>query len=225
MESFGERSPQHAIALISIIVAGAAAALTGVADTRAALAAATVVEVVLIYTLWVLAVAERDRVLDLIVEGRENLTVRSVARERRRLLDPRHRARLSHSLAALRHEAERPVLRPPSTRPLCRRRVIAAASRDLLETARALRCEHAGAAGVAMAERLLSRHDSPLYGENAERLCVELRRCRFLLADGPATVDCISQSSPRRARNAVPGRDPRPGSEYVSASPERRARP
>ena len=182
---------EQAIALMSIIAAGAAAALTGVADTRAALAAATVVEIVLVCSLWMLAVAKRDRILDLIVEGRENLTLPSVARERKRLLDPRHRARLSRSLETLRHEAERPVLHPPSHRPLYRRRVIAAASRELLETARALRCEHAGAAGVAMAERLLSRPDSPLYGESGAQLSVELRQCRFLLAHGPATADRV----------------------------------
>jgi hypothetical protein len=115
---------------------------------------------------------------------------RPIARERERLLDPHHRARLSHSLDALRHEAEHPVLRPPSTRPLYRRRVIAAAAPDLLETARSLRCEHAGTAGIAMAERLLSRHDSPLYDENDQRLRVELRRCQFLLANGSASTDC-----------------------------------
>ena len=38
-----------------------------------------------------------------------------------------------------------------------------------------------GYAAVAMAERLLSRHDSPLYEEDAERLRVQLRRVRFLL--------------------------------------------
>ena len=159
---------EQAMALMGIIAAGAAAALTGVADTRAALAAATVVEIVLVCALGVLAVAKRDRILDLIIEGRESLALPPIAHERERLLDPHHRAQLAHSLEALRDEAEHPVLRPPSGRPLYRRRVIAAVARDLLETARSLRCEHAGSAGVAITERLLSRHDSPLYGENAE---------------------------------------------------------
>lgn len=181
---------EQAMVLMSIIAASAAAALIGVADARAALAAAIVVEVALACAVAVLAAAKRDRVLDLIIEGRQDLPLAPVARGRQRLLDPRHRARLSRSLEALRHEAEHPVLRRPSDRPLYRRRVIAAVAPDLLETARSLRCEHVGSAGIAMAERLLSREDSPLYGENAERLRVQLRRCQFLLAHGPANTDC-----------------------------------
>jgi len=181
---------KQANAVMSIILGSAAAALTGVADTRAALAAATVVEVALACALTALAGSRRDRVLDLMIEGQEELALAAVARERQRLRDPHYRARLSHGLESLLHEAEHPVLRPPSTRPLYRRRVIAAAARELLETARSLRCEHAGTAGIAMTERLLSRHYSPLYGENAELLRVELRRCQFLLAHDSGTTDC-----------------------------------
>jgi hypothetical protein len=176
----------QALVLMSIIAASATAALAGVTDARAALAAAMAVEAALVCALVALAGAKRDHLLDLIIEGREHLPLPPVARERERLLDPRHRARLSHSLEALRHEAEHPGLHRPSDRPLYRRRVIAAVAPDLVETARSLRCEDAGSAGIAMAERLLSRHDSPLYDENGERLRVELRRCRFLLANGPA---------------------------------------
>ena len=182
---------EQAIALMSIIAAGAAAALTGVADTRAALAAATVVEVVLVCSLWMLAVAKRDRILDLIVEGRENLTA-PFGRARTKAAP---RSALPSAVVALARDAAprggAPGAAPTLHRPLYRRRVIAAASRELLETARALRCEHPGAAGVAMAERLLSRPDSPLYGESGDQLSVELRRCRFLLAHGPATVDRV----------------------------------
>jgi hypothetical protein len=205
---------EQAIALMTIVAAGVAGALTGVADTRAALAAATQVEVVVVCALVVLVGAKRDHVLDLIIEGRGDLELPAVAHERKRLLDPRYRAQLSRSLEALRDEAEHPMLHSPSTYPLHRRRVIAAAAHELVETAGSLRCDHAGVAGVAMAERLLGQGDSPLYGENAERLGVELRRCRFLLAGG-ASPTAMS----------VPGRDPRPGTESVSASPGRPARP
>jgi hypothetical protein len=177
---------KQAMVLMSIIAASATAALAGVADARAALAAAMAVEVALACALAALAAAKRDHLLDIIVEGREHLPLPPVARERERLLDSRHRAQLSHSLEALRDEAEHPGLHRPSDRPLYRRRVIAAVAPDLAETARSLLCEDAGSAGIAMTERLLSRHDSPLYEENAERLRVQLRRCQFLLANGPA---------------------------------------
>jgi hypothetical protein len=35
--------------------------------------------------------------------------------------------------------------------------------------------------GVALSERLLSGHDSPLYADHAHRLREQLRRIRFLL--------------------------------------------
>ena len=177
---------KQAMVLMGIIAAAATAALAGVADARAALAAAVAVQVALVCALAALAAAKRDHLLDLIIEGREHLPLPPVTRERERLLDSRYRAQLSHSLEALRREAEHPVLHRPSDRPLYRRRVIAAVAPDLVETARSLRSENAGSAGVAMAERLLSRHDSPLYDESAERLRVQLRRCQFLLAD----TDC-----------------------------------
>ena len=46
-----------------------------------------------------------------------------------------------------------------------------------------------------MTERLLSRHDSPLYEEDAERLRVQLRRCQFLLTNGPANTGCRDASA------------------------------
>jgi GTP:adenosylcobinamide-phosphate guanylyltransferase len=173
---------RQATVVTAIIAASATAALAGVADARAALVAAVAVEVALVCVLAALAAAKRDHLLDLIIEGREHLPLPQVARERERLLDSRYRTQLSQSLEALHHEAEHPILHRPSDLPLYRRGVIAAVAPDLVETARSLRNEHAGSAGVALAERLLNGHDSPLYDENAERLRVQLRRCRFLLA-------------------------------------------
>ena len=186
---------KQAMVLLAIIAASATATLAGVAEARATLAAALAVEAALACALAALSAAKRDHLLDLIIEGREHLPLAPVARERERLLDSRHRVRLSHSLEALCREAEHPVLRRPSDRPLYRRRVIAAVAPDLVETARSLRCEDPGSAGIAMTERLLSRHDSPLYDENAERLRVQLRRCQFLLANGPANTGCRDASA------------------------------
>jgi hypothetical protein len=182
MDDIRARAKQ-AMVLMSIIAASATAALAGVADARASLAAAIAVEIALGCALAGLAAAKRDHLLDLIIEGREHLPLAPVARERERLLDSRHRAQLSDSLEALRHDVEHPVLHRPSNCPLYRPQVIAAVASELAETARSLRCSDAGSAGIAMAERLLSRHDSPLYDDNAERLRVQLRRCRFLLTN------------------------------------------
>lgn len=177
---------KQAMVVTGIIAATATATLAGVADARAAVLAAVAVEVALVCALAALAAAKRDHLVDLIIEGREHLPLPQLARERERLLDSRYRTQLSHSLEALRYEAEHPILHRPSDRPLYRRRVIAAVAPDLVETARSLRSENAGSAGIALAERLLSGHDSPLYDEDAERLRVQLQRCRFLLAN----TDC-----------------------------------
>ena len=68
-----------------------------------------------------------------------------------------------------------------SSLPLYSRRVVAAVAPELEETAQALRRSDASVRGVALSERLLSGHDSPLYGDDADRLREELRRVRFLL--------------------------------------------
>ena len=127
------------------------------------------------------ASAKRDLVLDLIVDGREDLPLRSVACERRRLLDRRHRVRLVRALDAHREEAATPLVRRSSRLALYSRRVIAIVAPELDETAQALRRTDASVRGVALSERLLSGHDSPLYANDADRLREDLRRIRFLL--------------------------------------------
>ena len=168
--------------VLGLFAASAAAALAGVSAARPVLAAAALVQVALACSLALLSAGRRDRALDLIIEGGPDLALAPVARERARLVDPRRRAELSHSLDGLRREAAQRRLRGVSDRPLYVGRVIAAVAADIAETAHRLRSADAALAGVAMAERLLTRHDSPLYGESAEVLRVELRRCRFLLA-------------------------------------------
>ena len=172
---------EQSIVVVTLLAASLAALLAGVSQARAAVAAAVVVQIALTWRLVLRASAKRDHVLDLIVDGRGDLAVRSVARERRRLLDSRHRIRLARSLDAVRDEATTPLVRRPSGLPLYRRRVVAIVAPELEDTARTLRREDAGLRGIALSERLLSGHDSPLYADDADRLREELRRIRFLL--------------------------------------------
>jgi hypothetical protein len=186
MDRMRTRSAQAGMVMV-VIAASGAAALGGVLAARPVVVAAVVVEVAIACSLGMLGAERRDRVLDLIIDGRERLPLAIVARERQRLVDPRHRAQLSQSFEALGREAQHPRLRRPSDRPLFRRQVVAAVAQDLTETARGLRSNGAALSGVAMAERLLTRPDSPLYGDSAQLLRADLRRCRFLLTSGVDT--------------------------------------
>ena len=177
MRVMGEQS----IVVAMMLAASLSALLAGVSEARAAVAAALAVQVAVAWRLVLRASAKRDLVLDLIVDGREDLPLRSVACERRRLLDGRHRVRLARALDALREEAATPLVRRSSRLALYSRRVIAIVAPELDETAQALRRRDASVRGVALSERLLSGHDSPLYANDADRLREELRRVRFLL--------------------------------------------
>jgi hypothetical protein len=176
------------LVVLAITAASLAAAVTGVSEAIAVAAAAVVTQVGLAGTLAILATTKRERLLDLIVEGRSGLPLAALERERDRLLDIGHRDALARSLDTLRHEAERPILRPPSTQPLYTRRVVAAVAPDLARTSRLLRAADAGVSGVAMSEQLLGRSRSPLFGTDAERLRQELRAINFRLL----ATNCMS---------------------------------
>ena len=171
---------EQSVVVATMVAASLSAVLAGVSEARAAVVAALVAQIAVTWRLVLRASARRDIVLDLIVDGREALPLRSVARERRRLLDRRHRVLLARALDALREEAAIPLVRRSSL-PLYSRRVVAAVAPELEETAQALRRTDASVRGIALSERLLSGHDSPLYGDDADRLREELRRVRFLL--------------------------------------------
>ena len=192
---------EQSIVVTTMLAAGLSAVLAGVSEAGAVVVAALLVQVAVTWRLVLTASARRDIVLDLIVDGREALPLRSVARERRRLLDRRHRVLLARALDALREEAAIPLMRRSSL-PLYSRRVVAAVAPELEETAQALRRSDARVRGVALSERLLSGHDSPLYGDDADRLREELRRVRFLL---DATVT-ERRSCPRGSATIRSGR-------------------
>jgi hypothetical protein len=169
------------LVVLAITVASVTAVVTGVSEATAVAAAAVVTQVGLAGTLAILATTKRERLLDLIVEGRSGLPLAALERARDRLLDTGHRDALARSLDTLRHEAECPILRPPSTQPLYTRRVVAAVAPDLARTSQLLRAPDAGVSGVAMSEQLLGRSRSPLFGTDAERLRQELRAINFRL--------------------------------------------
>jgi hypothetical protein len=172
---------EQSIVVTAMLAAGLSAVLAGVSEAGAVVVAALLVQVAVTWRLVLRASARRDLVLDLIAEGRGHLPLRSVARECRRLQAPAQRVRFARALDAVREETTTtPVLRSPRL-PLHCRRVVAAVAPELEATAQALRRDDASVRGVALSERLLSGHDSPLYGNDADRLREQLRRIRFLL--------------------------------------------
>jgi hypothetical protein len=118
-----------------------------------------------------------------------------VQRERRRLLAPAYRAGLARSLDELRHEAEHPVPRPRWASPLYTPPVLQTVAPQLAETSRLLRRNEVSPAGVAMIDRLLGAHDSPLYGPDARRVSEELHHIHFALC---------GRDEPRRAATSMP---------------------
>jgi hypothetical protein len=131
-------------------------------------------------------------VLDLIVEGRGDLPLHDVARERRCLLDRGHQHQLAGWLDGIRREAEEPV-RIGRTRPIFSVRVILAVAPDLATVAAQLRSADSSLRGVAAAERLLSDGTSSLYGQDENLLSEELHRIRYLLrAEGKALRPTVS---------------------------------
>jgi hypothetical protein len=125
---------------------------------------------------------KRDRVLDLIVEGREGVPVRAVQRQRRRLLAPRTRRTLAGSLHAVILDASKDgrtsrfVARVPVDV-----LVVAAVAPELREVIVLLGADQIAARGVAAIERLLTDGGSALYRHEAEPLRDELHRIRYLL--------------------------------------------
>ena len=159
----------------------AGARLEGVHGALAFLVASTVVLAGLGCDLVLLAQRRRICARELIIEGRADLPLAAVRRERQRLLDPAHRDALAEQLGAIRREARRPVARPPAARPMFSLRVVAAVDPELNAVARRLRTEPTGIRGAAMAERLLTDGCSPLYGSSPQALREELRRISFML--------------------------------------------
>jgi hypothetical protein len=124
----------------------------------------------------------RDRALDLIVEGRENIPMSVVQRQCRRLARPKTQRTLGRALDAMvKDTLYRPWPLPLSSRPLLHRPLIARLHKEIRVVAELLSSGGASIRGVAFCERLVTDGASPLYGEDPLSLHAELSRARALL--------------------------------------------
>jgi hypothetical protein len=169
------RLEQSAVVL-AVMVASGIGLTAGVSEALALVVGAAVLQTALTCSLALLTSDARAHARDLIIEGRGDVQLITVQRERQRFLDPAYRRRLAQSLDALRREADRRIRRTASGRSLFSPRVLADVGAELGRTSRLLRGEAVGLPGVAMADRLLGAHDSPLYGRDADRLREELHQ-------------------------------------------------
>jgi hypothetical protein len=167
-----------------------AAVLTGsmiaLSEGRAWAPAVAISAAIVLFGLIVVAVGfeqrKSDRAVDPILEGHENVLIAAVQRQHRRLLSQRTRTGLAGSFEDMTKLASnRPRLQMRGARPLFSTRVIAAVVADLRAVIQLLGADDAPTRGVAAAERLITRADSPLYGQQAEPLRQELHRLRQLL--------------------------------------------
>jgi hypothetical protein len=142
----------------------------------AALAALAVLLVQAAALVW----ARNECALELIAEGRGDVSLLPVARVKERLLRPGYGARLARSFDEIRQEVERPVMEFHPIRPVYSVRVIRAVGLDLAEVARLLRTTTDPRA-LARAELLITDGRSPLHGYDAEILRQELGCIRFFL--------------------------------------------
>ena len=115
----------------------------------------------------------------LIIEGREQLPLRSVSRELRGIRDSRHRSALALSIDRLANEASRPRGGRPYL--IYRPTVVRAVAAQLHEIAVLMRPNDAPVRGVAHIEWLITAGESPLYGTDVGPLREELARARYFL--------------------------------------------
>jgi hypothetical protein len=163
------------------LLAGAVAWLDGAHVGLGVTVAAAVVEAVLVLRLAILRWLARERACDLIIQGRADLPLDAVRRQRCRLVDRTHCDDLADWLDRTLTVAERSLATPHQPAPFISSRVIVAVRTELAEISARLREEAPGVRGVALVERLLSEGGSPLHGASVSALRQELRRIRFML--------------------------------------------
>jgi hypothetical protein len=123
----------------------------------------------------------RRRALELIIAGDEDLPLDELEPVRRRLRDPRDRARLASSLERCLRSAERWHEIAPNMRPVGNMRLLLPYEADVRDIARLLRVDTvARVRGVALCESLLTDGvRSPLFRDDGDALRRELGRIRF----------------------------------------------
>jgi hypothetical protein len=125
----------------------------------------------------------RERALELIIAGREDLPLVELEPLRRRLHDPRRRALLASSLGRCVRSAERWDQIAPQFRPVANVRLLLPLQDDVIVIQRLLCADEVPRVrGVALCERLLTDGTtSPLYRNDPDALRRELGRIRFNL--------------------------------------------
>ena len=125
-----------------------------------------------------------DCVIELILDGHEDIVLPIVERERDRLLSVTTRAQLADTMAQVAREATSiPRRTVRLTPPLFAPRIVAPGADALLEISALLQAGPTAARGIARTERLLGLATSPLYGDDIGALHDELNAIRALLAD------------------------------------------
>jgi hypothetical protein len=173
--------------VVSVLLsASVVALLEGDRSALPLVIAAATVHVGLVVDAAFVALRKRELAVDLIMEGRGQLPIPAIERERRRLLEPRRRHELAAWLDATRIEAQQPIRRPRCAAPIFDVRVVRAVSSELATIAATLRAGDVGVRGVAMTERLLRDGGSWLYRDDVNALRDHLHRIQYLFAIGDA---------------------------------------
>ena len=172
---------QLIVTVVLGLVAAGLSPLLGPAAVRLAIGAAAV-SGILLFAALIARVRLRERAVELIASGREELPVPVVANERSRLRDRQYRRRLARTLDV--------ITLQPDTRewwsPIyADRESVRAAQSELREIATLLReLPSVRARGVALVTRLIKEGaTSPLYQGPAPRLREELGRIRHVLIE------------------------------------------
>lgn len=168
------------------LAAGALGIAAGAYWAPVVLAAAAVVELALVSALVLLSSLARALAREAIIDGDGELPLRLLARERRRLANPRSQAGLAGALESLVRAAATWPRIHPAARPVFDVRQIRAAAPELEALAQLLRARPASPRAAALLERLLTSGNSPLYGRQPDDLHRELEHILEELGHGRA---------------------------------------
>jgi len=162
---------------------GVAGAVMHDADAPAVLAAAGVVQLVLLAGVLLARQLVRERVQTLIADGAEDVPLRVIADERQRLLTRKERESLARSLERALHSAQHWQEILPASRPPHGVRCLRFTAREVREVASLLRAGPSEARGVALTAQLLAGgYGSALYAGDVVLLREALNQIRYLLA-------------------------------------------
>jgi hypothetical protein len=171
---------QLAVTAVLGVVSVVASTMLGPQALHLAVGAAAV-SLVLVAAVLLARASLRERALELIASGREDLPLPAVASERERLSDRRYRRRLARTLDVIR--SAEPAAWEWWTPIAGNRDAVLGSNAELAEIARLLReLPIVRARGVALVTRLVrDGATSPLYQGPAPRLHEELGRIRHVL--------------------------------------------